>query len=297
MICLLAEGKIIKALSGFYYVLSDEIVYQCRARGVFRKHKITPLVGDLVKFEATNTRDGYIIDVLPRKNEIARPPIANVEQALVVFSVKEPDLSLQLLDKFLVHVEESKIDGVVCFTKTDLLTATEREELNEVANIYRSIGYPVLYVSTVKQEGFATLKTFLKDKITVVAGQSGVGKSSLLNELDPSLQIETNKVSTHLGRGKHTTRHVELISVAGGLVADTPGFSSLELSHLHEEDLSNYFPEMNHLREQCKFRRCTHLAEPHCAVKAAVNNEEIAESRYKNYKIFFKEVKETRRRY
>lgn len=297
MIGLLAEGKIVKSLSGFYYVLSEGVVYQCRARGVFRKRSITPLVGDLVKFEANNVTDGYIIDLLPRKNELVRPPIANVEQALVVFSVKEPNLSLQLLDKFLVHIEENEIDAIICFTKMDLLTADERENLNDVANIYRSIGYPVFFVSTIEQDGFDTVKTYFKDKITVVAGQSGVGKSSLLNGLDPSLQISTNKISTHLGRGKHTTRHVELLSVAGGLVADTPGFSSLDLSHFNEEDLSLYFPEMKRLRGDCKFRGCTHLAEPRCAVKEALNSGEIAESRYKHYELFFKEVKETKRRY
>lgn len=297
MIGLLAEGKIIKSISGFYYVLSEDVVYQCRARGVFRKRKITPLVGDLVKFEADNGTDGYIIELLPRKNELVRPPIANVEQALVVFSVKEPDLSLQLLDKFLVHIEANEIEAIICFTKMDLLTATERERLFDVASLYRSLSYPIFFLSIVEQENYAPLKAYLKDKITVVAGQSGVGKSSLLNGLDTSLQIATNEISTHLGRGKHTTRHVELLPIAGGLVADTPGFSSLDLSHFNEEDLSLYFPEMKQRREKCKFRGCTHLAEPHCAVKDALKSGEIAESRYNHYVQFFNEVKETKRRY
>ena len=291
------EGKIIKSLSGFYYVLSDDIVYQCRARGLFRKQKITPLVGDLVTFEASNETDGYVIHVHPRKNELVRPPIANVEQALVVFSVKEPDLNLQLLDKFLLHIEANEIDAIICFTKMDLLTSIEREQIEKVANIYQSIGYPVLFLSTQEQTDFTEIKSLLKEKITVVAGQSGVGKSSLLNTIDPSLQLATTQISTHLGRGKHTTRHVELLPIAGGLVADTPGFSSLDLSLFNEEDLSSYFPEMRRIQGDCKFRGCTHIREPQCAVKMALDAGKIEQSRYDHYEQFFHEVKETKRRY
>ncbi len=294
---MIAEGKIVKALSGFYYVMKDNTVYQCRARGVFRKQKITPYVGDIVQFEKNNEREGYILDILPRKNELIRPPIANVDQALVVVSVKEPDVSLQLLDKFLVHVEANGIDALVCFTKMDLLSADERKQFDEIAEIYRAIGYPVLLVSVNDETSIELVKPYLKDKITVVAGQSGVGKSSLLNALDPSLQIATNAISTHLGRGRHTTRHVELINVAGGLVADTPGFSSLDLSEFQEQELANFFPEMKRLSEGCKFRGCTHLVEPHCAVKSALEAGEIAESRYRHYASFYNEIKETKRRY
>lgn len=294
---MIAEGKIVKALSGFYYVMKDNTVYQCRARGVFRKQKITPYVGDIVQFEKNNEREGYILDILPRKNELIRPPIANVDQALVVVSVKEPDVSLQLLDKFLVHVEANGIDALVCFTKMDLLSADERKQFDEIAEIYRAIGYPVLLVSVNDETSIELVKPYLKDKITVVAGQSGVGKSSLLNALDPSLQIATNAISTHLGRGRHTTRHVELINVAGGLVADTPGFSSLDLSEFQEQELANFFPEMKRLSEGCKFRGCTHLVEPQCAVKSALEAGEIAESRYRHYASFYNEIKETKRRY
>ncbi len=292
-----AEGKIIKSLSGFYYVLSDDGVYQCRARGVFRKRSITPLVGDIVKFEADNKTDGTVIDILPRKNELIRPPIANVDQVFIVGSVKEPDLSLQLLDKFLVHVEANKIDAMIGFTKMDLLNAAERENLNKIAEIYRSIGYPVFFLSTLEPASFHALRSHLKDKITVVAGQSGVGKSSLLNELEPALQIETREISHHLGRGKHTTRHVELLSVAGGYIADTPGFSSLDLSQFYDHDLSNYFPEMKRVSGNCKFRGCTHLSEPQCAVKEALNDGTIAQIRYDHYEQFYHEVKQIKRRY
>lgn len=294
---MVSEGKIVKALSGFYYVISENVVYQCRARGVFRKRKITPYVGDIVQFEKNNQREGYILDILPRTNELIRPPIANVDQALVVVSVKEPDVSLQLLDKFLVHVEANDIDPVVCFTKMDLLSEKERKDFEEIVQIYRAIGYPVLLLSIKDEKSVDAVKPYLKDKITVVAGQSGVGKSSLLNALEPSLQIATNAISTHLGRGRHTTRHVELMSVAGGLVADTPGFSSLDLSRFEEQELSMFFPEMKRLGSQCKFRGCTHLAEPQCAVKSALEAGEIAQSRYKHYETFYNEIKETKRRY
>lgn len=294
---LICEGKIVKALSGFYYVMSNGVIYQCRARGVFRKRKITPLVGDMVTFEVNGETDGFIIDILPRINELVRPPIANVDQALVVSSVKEPELSLQLLDKFLVHIEANCIDALICFTKMDLLSENERHKINDIVQMYRTIGYEVFLLSATDQSSYEKIKPCLKDKITVVAGQSGVGKSSLLNALDVSLQIETNPVSTHLGRGKHTTRHVELLPVANGLVADTPGFSSLDLSRFHEQDLSMFFPEMYRLSEQCKFRGCTHLVEPQCAVKAALDGGQIYQSRYKHYKNFMNEIKEAKRRY
>ncbi|PWA13587.1 ribosome small subunit-dependent GTPase A [Pueribacillus theae] len=294
----MTEGKIVKSLSGFYYVLSENgIVYQCRARGNFRKRKITPLVGDDVEFEAENLTDGYVLNILPRKNVLVRPPIANVDQALVVFSVKEPDLNLQLLDKFLVHIEANRIEPVICFTKIDLLGEHETKNMDSVAEIYQSIGYHVLFLSMKDKKTNDKITPYLKEKITVVAGQSGVGKSSLLNLLNPSLKIETNSISSHLGRGKHTTRHVELFSVAGGLVADTPGFSSLAFSHFTKEELSDTFIEISKAGEYCKFRGCTHLAEPGCAVKQAVEDGDIAKSRYSHYEAFFKEIKETKRRY
>ena len=294
----MAEGIIVKSLSGFYYVRSDVgVIYQCRARGNFRKRKITPLVGDHVIFEADNRTDGYVLEIGERKNRLIRPPVANVDQALLVFSVKEPDLHLQLLDKFLVHIEANEIVPVICLTKTDLLHNSERTLFSDTAKIYQSIGYRVFFVSSYTGEGLEGLYPVVKNRISVVAGQSGVGKSSLLNALEPALDIETGRISSHLGRGKHTTRHVELLPVAGGLVADTPGFSSLDFHDMDEQDLPFFFPEMKTLQVDCKFRGCTHLSEPGCAVKQNYEEGKIAPSRYKHYRMFYQEIKEKKRRY
>jgi ribosome biogenesis GTPase len=253
------EGKIVKALSGFYYVFSDNKVIQCRSRGVFRKNKVNPLVGDEVIFQAENNLEGYILEVKERKNSLVRPPIANVDQAILVFSATEPDFSTALLDRFLVLIE--------------LLTSSETDE------------------------GLKELIPFLNGVITVFAGQSGVGKSSLLNALRPDLELKTDQISNHLGRGKHTTRHVELIPIGDGLVADTPGFSSLEFTDIEQEDLNNCFPEIRKLSEACKFRGCLHLAEPKCAVKKGLENGEVPSYRYKHYKEFLEEIKDRKPRY
>lgn len=293
----MAEGKIVKSLSGFYYVSRDEdkTIYQCRGRGNFRKRKITPLVGDHVVFESSNETDGYILEIRERRNELVRPPIANVDQALTIFSLKEPDLNLQLLDKFLVHLEASDITPIICFTKTDLLSREELEHARKMQAQYELIGYVTILISVINREGIDGVYSSLRDKVTVVAGQSGVGKSSLLNALDPTLQLKTGQISSHLGRGRHTTRHVELLPIAGGLVADTPGFSSLDFYHIDEEALSLFFPEMRQLLKECKFRRCTHMQEPGCAVTHAVKKGEMAKSRYNHYKLFYEEIKQRRR--
>ena len=292
------EGKIIKALSGFYYVLSNEEITQCRGRGIFRKNKVTPLVGDHVSFQSENEKEGYILEVFERKNELVRPPIANVDQAILVFSAVEPDFSTALLDRFLVLVESKEIEPLICVTKMDLVKGDEREMINDYVEAYRSFGYEVVITSSKTEEGLAALKPHLAGKISVFAGQSGVGKSSLLNALRPELDLKTSDISTHLGRGKHTTRHVELIEVDdGGLVADTPGFSSLEFSELELEELSSCFPEMAEKSDECKFRGCFHINEPKCAVKKAVENGEIPEFRYDHYQQFYNEIKDRKPRY
>ncbi len=291
------EGRIIKSLSGFYYVLHDGQVTQCRGRGVFRKKKVTPLVGDEVVFQADNELEGYILEIKERKNELVRPPISNVDQALLVFSAIEPDFSTVLLDRFLALVESNDIQPVICISKVDLLSEKQKQLIEQYAEDYRKIGYEVILTSTVTENGIAEIKPLFENQITVIAGQSGVGKSSLLNVLKPELELKTNDISTSLGRGKHTTRHVELISFGNGLVADTPGFSSLEFLTLEVEELSHCFPEMSRLSEDCKFRGCLHVKEPKCAVKKAVENQSIPAYRYEHYLQFIEEIKQRKPRY
>jgi ribosome biogenesis GTPase / thiamine phosphate phosphatase len=291
------EGKILKALSGFYYVINGSEIVQCRGRGVFRKNKITPLVGDEVVFQAENELEGYILEVKERKNELVRPPIANVDQALLVFSAVEPSFSTALLNRFLVLVEYNSIRPLIVITKMDLTNDKEQIQIHKYADEYRTIGYNVLLTSSETEAGLEELFPHLEGKISVFAGQSGVGKSSLLNALKPDLDLKTDIISSHLGRGKHTTRHVELIKVANGLVADTPGFSSLEFTDIEQEDLNYCFPEFERASEDCKFRGCLHLAEPKCAVKLGVENGTIPEYRYSDYKDFIQEIRDRKPRY
>lgn len=293
----MAEGKIVKALSGFYYVKTGENIIQCRGRGVFRKQKITPLVGDYVLYQAENDEEGYILEIKERKNELIRPPIANIDQAFLVFSAVEPDFNTVLLDRFLVIIESKGIVPIIVITKMDLADEKVKESIENYANIYRNIGYDVILSSCKTKEGVETLFPFIDGKISMFAGQSGVGKSSLLNALRPDLQLKTNHISHHLGRGKHTTRHVELLEVHNGLVADTPGFSSLEFIDIELEDLPFYFPDIRKVGENCKFRGCLHLKEPNCAVKQAVESGEIALFRYQHYQSFIEEIRDRKPRY
>lgn len=291
------KGKIIKALSGFYYVQAEDAIYQCRGRGIFRKQSVTPLVGDYVEFESTSITDGTILAIEERENELNRPPIANVDQALLIFSAVEPEFDVKLLDRFLVHIEARSIQPTICITKMDLADETVRENMKSWQAVYEKIGYEVHLISSHTEEGLLELKALLREKTTVIAGQSGVGKSSLVNALDVNLSIETNAISESLGRGKHTTRHVELLAIEGGFVADTPGFSSLEFNEIEADQLDACFPELHHLSGQCKFRGCTHRSEPGCAVKEGLENGEVAPSRYDNYLTFFDEISTRKRRY
>lgn len=323
------EGVIVKALSGYYYVQSAQAEaeqVQCRARGIFKKKGITPLVGDRVVYEVTENGEGTVDEVLPRTTELIRPPVANVDQAVLAFSLAEPALNLQLLDKFLVHTENAGLDTLICLTKCDLLDEdgeaagspdtgsskdpttdapahsppSERPSLQQVVRLYEAIGYTVLVTSTRTNEGIAEARARLAGRTSVFSGQSGVGKSTLLNALVPGLTLATNEISSKLGRGKHTTRHVELIALGdsrGGLVADTPGFSQLDFLHIEPEKLSNCFKEMKRVSSGCKFRGCLHQNEPGCQVTAAVEKDEIAASRYKHYLAFLQEMKERKRRY
>lgn len=283
------EGQITKALSGFYYITDEkDITYQTRARGVFRKEGITPLVGDYVNFESDNLDEGTLVKIKPRKNELTRPPIANVDIGVIVSSVVGPKFSAQLLDRFLVMLEYKNIDPIIYISKLDIANDETKKEIAQYKTIYEDLGYPFIAlnvdeVEDLKEEIKKIFKDYFEDKLVVFIGQSGAGKSTLLNYLNPEFDLLTAETSKSLGRGKHTTRHVELLPLLGGLFADTPGFSALVFSEIEKEELSSCFPEMRKLSSQCKFRGCLHQNEPKCAVKSAVETGEVASSRYENY--------------
>lgn len=291
------KGQIVKALSGYYYVQESDSKkrWQCRARGVFKNKNITPMVGDYVRFETSANNEGTVMEIFERKNQLLRPPIANVDQVLLVFSIDEPEFSTLLLDKFLVHIEAARIKPIICLSKLDL-SESPLEEYPEI-QVYSEIGYILLMTSSLNLQGLSEIRANLMGKTTVLAGQSGVGKSSLLNALDPTLQLETREISNRLGRGKHTTRHVELIELPfGGRVADTPGFSQLDFSRIEPEELGLYFIEFPAHAHACKFRGCLHDNEPSCAVKQAVQAGQIAQHRYDHYLLFLAEIKQLQQR-
>lgn len=294
----MAEGRIIKALSGFYYVQSNGTIYACKGRGVFRNQNITPLVGDFVVFDITENGEGYIKEIKPRDNELFRPPIANVTQAIIVNAACHPSFSSLLLDRFLVLAESKGIKPpMIVITKKDLATEEEIVEMNGYKEEYEQLGYDFLFVSLEKEQEFEEIKQFIENEVTVLMGQSGVGKSTLLNAINPAFDIETKEISYSLGRGKHTTRHVELLEVNDGLVADTPGFSAIDFREIEAEDLSDYFIELKEKSNECKFRRCLHDKEPKCAVKKAVEKGEIKGYRYDHYLQFLQEIMDRKPRY
>ena len=282
------QGRIIKSLAGFYYVESDGVVYQTRARGNFRKKGQTPYVGDFVDFSAEDHSEGYILAIHDRKNSLVRPPIVNIDQAVVIMSAKEPDFNANLLDRFLVLLEHRAIEPIVYISKMDLLTSPD--EIAVIQKQYQEIGYQFC---TFLDE----LLPLLTDKVTVFMGQTGVGKSTLLNKIAPDLKLETGEISDSLGRGRHTTRAVSFHNVNGGKIADTPGFSSLDYEITNAEDLNKAFPELRRLSRLCKFRSCTHTHEPSCAVKDAVESGELWQSRYDNYLQFLSEIENRRETY
>lgn len=293
----MAQGQIRKAISGFYYVEHDGNLIQCKGRGLFRLKGISPLVGDFVTYEQDGDNDATITEVHPRESELVRPPIANVDQVLLVFSVVEPDMSLRLLDRFLTVIESHGLEAVIYVSKEDLADPGTVEDIEADLNYYRKIGYTILRNIQSSQPLIDVLRPYFSGKTTVLAGQSGVGKSTLLNTLLPELELKTGVISDSLGRGKHTTRHVELLEVADGLIADTPGFSSLDFEHIEKEELRDYFTEISEAGEGCKFRGCLHLKEPGCAVKAQVADGMISESRYQNYLLFLQEIMDRKPRY
>ena len=288
----MSQGRIIKALAGFYYVEGDHQIIQCRARGKFRKDEIKPLVGDFVEYEVEGDNDGYVMNVLPRHNCLVRPPICNVDQALIVSSCKEPDFSSILLDKFLLVIEHLGIEPIIIISKMDL---DEDESVKQYVKDYRQAGYRVYEISSKDNHGLEELKTVFKDKVSVITGQSGVGKSSFLNALDINLKLETNEISKSLGRGKHTTRHVELLKMYGGYLGDTPGFSSLELE-MTPEELAVAYHDFAQFSHECKFRGCLHDSEPNCGVKKAVEDGKISKERYEHYLMNLQDVKKKEER-
>lgn len=294
----MTKGRIVKALSGFYYVKTeDNQLYACKGRGLFRNKKISPLVGDVVTFDITNHEEGYIKEIATRTNELIRPPIVNVKKALLVSSITEPTFSAQLLDRFLVVVESKGIKPMITLTKKDLATEEEMKRIAIYKEQYEKIGYPVVYFSLEDEQVDDSLLHFLQDDITVIMGQTGVGKSTILNHIDPSFQIKTGSISQSLGRGKHTTRHVELHEVNGGLVADTPGFSSIDFDHIEADELGDCFIDIKKHAVYCKFRSCQHINEPKCAVKQAVQDGNINKERYNHYELFLQEILSRKPRY
>ena len=267
---MLIQGKIIKQISNDYTVKTDNDIVICKARGKFRNIGITPLVGDNVLFE-----NNYILDILPRKNELIRPSIANVDQAVIVMSTTIPAFSTDLLDRLLCIIEYNNIEPIIYISKMDLLKSDEVKVINEYINYYKKIGYKVFIDLSIKD--------IFKDKITVFVGQSGAGKSTLLNKLDSNLNLQTGEVSIALGRGRHTTRHVELLNLMGGMIADTPGFSKLSFIDMSNSDIRDNFVEFNLYRDKCEYKDCMHRNEDNCEIKKLVNDGTILESRYDNY--------------
>lgn len=269
------EGQIVKIISNLYYVNSNGIIYRCHSRGNFRNRKITPVVGDYCTIDA---KENYILEILPRKNFLKRPLVANIDQGLIVTSLKTPDFSANLLDKLLLIMEVNKIRPIICITKEDLISKEEKEKLSEIISYYQKIGYDVFYNTEIKK-----IEKIFKDKTTVFTGQTGSGKSSLFNRLDSSLNLDVGEVSLALGRGRHTTRCVSLINLFDGKLVDTPGFSSIDLSDLSAEKVRDNFIEFKNF--PCRYSDCTHTkeGESDCGVKKAVLEGKILNTRYENY--------------
>ena len=291
------QGKIIRGIGGFYYVhAEDGVVYECRAKGIFRKEKIKPLPGDNVEISPVQDEEkpaGNVDAILPRKNVLIRPAVANVDQALVVFAAASPKPNLNLLDRFLISMEQQRIPVVICFNKTDLISTEEEELLRDTY----AHSYPVQLISAANGEGIEDIQRLLDGKTTVVAGPSGVGKSSLTNVLQPHVQMEVGDISRKIERGRHTTRHTELICLREHTYfLDTPGFSSLYLNGIAQEDLWRYFPEFVLYEPYCRFQGCMHISEPDCAVKEALAEGKIPASRYENYVMLAEELKNARKR-
>lgn len=290
------QGKIIKGIAGFYYVhVEGHGTYECKAKGIFRKDRVKPLVGDDVRMDVLDESGklGNISEILPRRSALIRPAVANVDQALIIFAIVKPNPNFNLLDRFLIRMERQNLPTIICFNKQDIASAREKEALLQA---YETCGYQVLFISALENEGVDRVRELLNGKTTTVAGPSGVGKSSLINRLAPRANMETGEISAKIARGKHTTRHSEIIALGEGTyIVDTPGFTSLDISEITKEELGQYYPEFVQYEPYCKFSGCAHISEPSCGVKTAVMEGKISGVRYENYKVLYQELKDKRR--
>lgn len=290
------QGKIIKGIAGFYYVYARHSVYECKAKGIFRNQKVKPLVGDDVEITVLNESEklGNIDVICTRRSELIRPAVANVDQALVVFASAAPSPNLNLLDRFLLMMERQQIPTTICFNKMELVDA---DRLLELQQIYHKTGYPVIMASTYEEHGMDQIYEVLEGRTTALAGPSGVGKSSIMNKLNPEANMEVGGISQKIERGKHTTRHSEMVPVGEDTyLLDTPGFSSIYFYDMEAETLKQYYPEFERYEPECRFQGCNHMGEPDCGIKQAVEAGRIARSRYENYRLFFEELKAKRRK-
>lgn len=290
------QGKIIKGIAGFYYIYAEDgETYECKAKGIFRKDNQKPLVGDDVQISILDPKEktGNITAILPRKNSLIRPAVANVDQAMVIFAMESPKPNFLLLDRFLIMMEQQDVPSVICFNKGDL---AEPEEQQRLCRIYEDCGYQVIPASIKDGIGVDQIRRVLQDKTTVVAGPSGVGKSSLTNRLQDEICMETGEISRKLKRGRHTTRHSQVIPVGKDtFLVDTPGFSSLYLTDMEEDQLKDYFPEFTRYARQCRFQGCRHIHEPDCQVKQALEDHKISKLRYEDYLVLYQELKDKRK--
>lgn len=286
------QGKIIRGIAGFYYVHVPEIgILECKAKGIFRKNKLKPLVGDFVDVSIIDeeNKKGNIDEVLERRNELIRPAVANIDQALVIFAIKKPEPNLNLLDRFLIMMQQKEIPCVLVFNKSDLATEKEKQALSRA---YENSGCKILFVSAKQNQGIDEVREMLSHKTSTVAGPSGVGKSSLINMLQSNVSMETGSISEKIERGKHTTRHTEFIPIGEDtFIMDTPGFSSLAVFDMEKEELEQFYPEFDEYRDSCRFHGCSHTHEPGCSVKEAIEEGRISKERYENYQLIYEELK------
>lgn len=284
------QGKIIRGIAGFYYVHNGSHIYECKAKGIFRKDGIKPLVGDNVILEVLDEEKllGNIISILPRSSEIIRPAVANVDQAMIIFAIQKPDPNFNLLDRFIIYMEQKNLPCIICFNKQDIAS---EEEKAAIAGAYEGSGCQVLFASALEEDGLEEIRKVLKGKTTTVAGPSGVGKSSLINKLQTGTYMETGSISVKIERGKHTTRHSEMIAIdEDTYILDTPGFSSLQLFDVEKNTLKDYYREFDDYSDQCRFLDCIHQNEPDCGVKRAVDEGRISKIRYENYLLLLDEL-------